>query len=287
MAFLQNWRVRHAQQMKWAGWAFLAVSCLNHGPYRKQQVFLLSPDQASPAFSLLLTLIPAALWAFLCLSSLSIPVPSCTHVHTRRYTPCTCTCTHTHKAPGALPCWALAGLSRCPADQPSSLYLQILPAGTASKSNFKTELLNSPTLLFLSPTFSHSQAFLTALARHLPNFLCIGPWPGLMAVVSEHLSFMHEVMWLMSGSSDLFSLPILSQGGGLCLLCWGLCFVRVKFRFVRSACDQEAGGVTRNLHSFVPSMCPADTLKIFTIFMLSLRYIPLIPRIFCVAIFNY
>lgn len=99
MAFLQNWRVRHAQQMKWAGWAFLAVSCLNHGPYRKQQVFLLSPDQASPAFSLLLTLIPAALWAFLCLSSLSIPVPSCTHVHTRRYTPCTCTYTHTHTKP--------------------------------------------------------------------------------------------------------------------------------------------------------------------------------------------
>lgn len=286
MALLQNRRVRHAQQMKWAGWAFLAVSCLNHGPYRKQQqVFLLSADQASPAFSLLLTLIPAALWAFLCLSSLPIPVPSCTHVHTHKYM-------HIHtQSP-----WSTPLLSTCRAEsllcRPAlylcvNLYLQTLLAGTASKPNFKTELLNSPTLLFLSPTFSHSQAFLTALARHLPNFLCIGPWPGLMAVVSEHLSFMHEVMWLMSGSSDLFSLPILSQGGGLCLLCWGLCFVRVKFRFVRSACDREAGGVTRNLHSFVPSMCPADMLKIFTIFMLSLRYIPLIPRIFCVAIFNY
>lgn len=276
MAFLQNWRVRRVQQTKWAGWAFLTVSRLNHGPHGKLQGFLLSPplNQASPAFSLLLTLVPAALWACLWLSSLSIPVPCCTH---RR--------THTHKAPKALSCWALAGLSHCPGDWPSPPYLQAVLAQTASKSNFKTEVLNSSTLLLLYSTFSHLQVFLTALAHHLPNFLYVGSWPGLMAVVSEHLSVMHEVMWLMSGSGDLFSLPIFSQEGGLCLLCRTLCFVRVKFQFVRFSCDREAGGVTRNLHSFIPSMCPA-MLKIFTIFMLSLHYIPLIPRIFGIVISN-
>lgn len=69
------------------------------------------------------------------------------------------------------------------------------------------------------------------------------------------------------------------------MLCWSLCFVWVKFQFVRFSWDREAGGVTLNLRSFIPSMYSAGMLKIFTIFMLSLRYIPLIPRIFGI-VFN-
>lgn len=96
MAFLQNWRVRHVQQMKQAGWAFLTVSCLHHGPYGELQGFLLSPplNQALPAFSLLLTLVPAAPQACLHLSSLSTAVPSCRHI-------CTHVHTHVHTHRGA------------------------------------------------------------------------------------------------------------------------------------------------------------------------------------------
>lgn len=300
MSFLKNWRVRRVQQMKWAGWAFLTLSSLNHGPYRELQGFLLSPSltQALPTFSLPLTFVPAALWACLSLSSLSIPVPSRTHMHIQVHThtrtdthahPCThmYRCTHTHRAPNTLSRWALAGLSHpWPGDRPSFSYLQALLAQAAPKSNFKTEVLNSLLLLFLYPTFSHLQDFLTAFACHLPKFLYIGSWPELTAVVSEHVSVMHEVMWLMSGSGDLFSLSILSQEGGLCLLCWSLCFAWMKFQFVRFFCDWEAGGVTHNLHSFILSMFSVDMLKIFTIFMLSLFYIPLIPRILGVVIFH-
>lgn len=93
MAFFHNWRVRCVQQIKWAGWAFLTISCLNPGPYRKLQDFFLIPplNQTSPACSHLLTLILAALWACLSLSSLSRLVPSCTHTHTQIHKS-----THTH-----------------------------------------------------------------------------------------------------------------------------------------------------------------------------------------------
>lgn len=229
---------------------------------------------------LLLTLIPAFR---ACLPFLSTSLLSCTHTHAQ--TP-THTQRHTRKAPKALPCWALAGLSPPPGEWPASLYLQALLAQTASKSKFKTEVLNSHTLLFLYPTFSHLQVFVAALARRLLNLPHTGSWPGLMAIVSEHFAVMHKVMWLVSGSDDLFSLPILSQEGGLCLLCWSLCFVWVKFLFVKFSCDREARVITHNLHSFIPSMYCADMLKIFTIFMLSLCYIPSIPRIFGIIMFN-
>lgn len=169
MAFFHNWRVRCVQQIKWAGWAFLTISCLNPGPYRKLQDFFLIPplNQTSPACSHLLTLILAALWACLSLSSLSRLVPSCTHTHTDTQIH---THTYTHTIPKALPCWALAELSDCPGDWLSSLYLQALLGQTASKSNSKTEVLNSPTLSFLYPTFFCLHVFLTVLARHLPYF---------------------------------------------------------------------------------------------------------------------
>lgn len=83
----------------WAGWAFLTISCLNLDPYRKLQDFLLilPLNQISPACPHVLTLILAALWACLYLSSLSSSVPSCTHRH--RYTHGH---TYTHTTPKAL-----------------------------------------------------------------------------------------------------------------------------------------------------------------------------------------
>lgn len=60
---------------------------LNHGPCRKLQDFLLNPslNWASPAFSLLLTIIPAALQACLCLSSLFTLFPPA-HIYTHTFT---------------------------------------------------------------------------------------------------------------------------------------------------------------------------------------------------------
>lgn len=161
--------------MKWAGWAFLNVSRLNHGPYGKLQGFLLSPplNQASLAFSLLLSLVPAALWACLCLSSLSTPVPSCTHRHTHLYTHAhTRACAHTHRqtqspqrAPLLSTCraesppWGLAILSLSPSS-PCSDCLQV------KLQNRGTELTHafiSPTRIF--PPASLSKSFSMSLAK--------------------------------------------------------------------------------------------------------------------------
>lgn len=148
---------------KWAGWAFLTISCLNPGPYRRlQDFFLILPlNQTLPACSHLLTLILVALWACLWLSSPSRSVPSCTHTHR-----CTNTLTYIHTAPKHSP---LAELSDCPGTWRSP-HLQAVPAHSASTSNSKTEVLNSPTLLFLYPTFFCLRVYLTVLPCHLPYF---------------------------------------------------------------------------------------------------------------------
>lgn len=159
MAFLQNWRARRVQQTKWAGWAFLTVSRLNHSPHGKLQGFLLSPplNQASPAFSLLLTLVPAALWACLWLSSLSIPVPCCTHRHTHTQSPQSTLLLSTCRAE-SLP-WGLA-IPSVPPSCPCSDCLQV------KLQNRGTELTHTLTsLLHIFPPASLFNSSSTSLAK--------------------------------------------------------------------------------------------------------------------------
>lgn len=82
-------------------------------------------------------------------------------------------------------------------------------AQPASKLTFHMQAKLTHTSVSL-PHISHPQVLLTTAARRLPSPRCAGSWPGLLAIVSEHLSVMHEVMWWMSGwvicSPSAFSL---------------------------------------------------------------------------------
>lgn len=149
-----RWHFSKTEQLgvftKWAGWAFLTISCLNPGPYRRlQDFFLILPlNQTLPACSHLLTLILVALWACLWLSSPSRSVPSCTHTHTDAQTH-----SHIYTLPQSTPLLQSWVTALGPGDlRTSKLSLLTVPPCQTPKQRFWTH----PHFYFSTPHFSVS-----------------------------------------------------------------------------------------------------------------------------------
>lgn len=103
-------------------------------------------------------------------------------------------------------------------------------AQPASKLTFHRQAELTHTSVSL-PHISHPQVFLKPAARCLLSLHCAGSWPGLFAIVSEHLSVMHEVMWWMSGWVICSPFPFsLKKESWACCAVALLCFGDVSVR---------------------------------------------------------